>query len=369
MSRVLSPVIGGYWAGGVRRSGCQGAAGPGAAWRSTVPQMSAVASLVDALFSLPESEGRSLALLIQQSGEIVAERYGQQPANDFQPASELGPDSTLISWSMAKSVTHAAVGILVADGRIDLETPAPVAAWADTPKAEITLLHLLEMRSGLHFIEDYVDGETSNCIEMLYGDGGPSHAEYAARQPLIHQPGTVWNYSSGTTNIVARIIGDIVHGAPGGDPAEREALMRTFLADRLFGPTGMSSAEPKFDDAGDFVGSSYVYATARDFARFGELYRHDGVADLGTGERILPVGWTAHAAHQIATDEETGLGYGRHWWSWPEFPGSYSCHGYEGQYIVVVPDAEVVLVHLGKIDISLAPALRGRLGEMISALG
>lgn len=330
--------------------------------------MSDVAALVDALFSRPDNEGRSLALLIQQGGEIVAERYGEQPANDFQPASEIGPESTLLSWSMAKSITHAAVGILVADGLIDVEAPAPVAAWAGTPKAEITTLQLLEMRSGLHFIEDYIDGETSNCIEMLFGGGGPSHAEYAARQPLIHPPGTVWNYSSGTTNIVARIIGDIVHGAPDGDPAERESSMRAFLADRLFGPVGMTSAEPKFDEAGDFVGSSYVYATARDFARFGELYRHDGVADLGNGARVLPSGWNEHAAHQIATDDETGLGYGRHWWSWPEFPGSFSCHGYEGQYIVVVPDAEVVLVHLGKTDISRAPALRGRLGEMLNAL-
>jgi CubicO group peptidase (beta-lactamase class C family) len=330
--------------------------------------MSDVASLVDALFSRPESEGRSLALLIQQRGEIVAEQYGSQPANDFQPESDLSANSTLISWSMAKSITHAAVGILLADGLLDVDAPAPVAAWAGTSKAEITTLQLLEMRSGLHFIEDYVDGETSNCIEMLFGDSGPSHAEYAAGQPLGSQPGTVWNYSSGTSNIVARIVGDIVHGSAGGDPAEREAAMRTFLADRLFGPAGMASAEPKFDDAGDFVGSSYVYATARDFARFGELYRHDGVADLGAGERVLPPGWTAHAAHQVATDEESGFGYGRHWWSWPDFPGSYSCHGYEGQFIVVVPDAEIVLVHLGKTDTSVAPALRACLNEMLRTL-
>ena len=330
--------------------------------------MSEVASLVDALFSRTESEGRSLALLIQQRGEVIAEQYGGQPANDFQEGSNLDADSTLISWSMAKSITHAAVGILAADGSLDVDAPAPVAAWAGTSKAEITMLQLLEMRSGLHFIEDYVDGETSNCIEMLFGDSGLSHAEYAASQPLDHQPGTVWNYSSGTSNIVARIIGDIVHGSAGGDPTEREASMRTFLTDRLFGPAGMASAEPKFDGAGDFVGSSYVYATARDFARFGELYRHDGVADLGTGERILPVGWTAHAAHQIATDEESGFGYGRHWWSWPDFPASYSCHGYEGQFIVVVPDAEIVLVHLGKTDIAAAPALRSRLRGMLRAV-
>jgi CubicO group peptidase (beta-lactamase class C family) len=257
---------------------------------------------------------------------------------------------------------------LVADGLLDIDAPAPVDAWAGTPKAEITMLQLLEMRSGLHFIEDYIDGETSNCLEMLFGDSGPSHAEYAASQPLIHEPGTKWSYSSGTTNIVARIIGDIVNGSAGGDPAKREAAMRAFLTARLFGPTGMASAEPKFDGAGDFVGSSYVYASARDFMQFGELYRHDGVADLGNGERILPPGWTAHAAHQIAIDNETGYGYGRHWWTWPDFPGSYSCHGYAGQFIVVIPNAEIVLVHLGQTDISVAPALRARLKAMLWTL-
>ena len=203
---------------------------------------------------------------------------------------------------------------------------------------------------------------------MLFGDSGPSHAEYAASQPLIHEPGTKWSYSSGTTNIVARIIGDIVNGSAGGDPAKREAAMRAFLTTRLFGPAGMASAEPKFDGAGDFVGSSYVYASARDFMQFGELYHHDGVADLGNGERILPPGWTAHAAHQIAIDNETGYGYGRHWWTWPDFPGSYSCHGYAGQFIVVIPNAEIVLVHLGQTDISVAPALRARLKAMLRTL-
>jgi len=330
--------------------------------------MSEIASLVDSLFSRPESEGQTLALLIQQHGEVIAERYGTQAANDFQSALNLDAGSTLISWSMAKSVTHAAVGILVADGLLDTDAPAPVDAWAGTPKAEITMLQLLEMRSGLHFIEDYIDGETSNCLEMLFGDSGPSHAEYAASQPLIHEPGTKWSYSSGTTNIVARIIGDIVNGSAGGDPAKREAAMSAFLTARLFGPAGMASAEPKFDGAGDFVGSSYVYASARDFMQFGELYRHDGVADLGNGERILPPGWTAHAAHQIAIDNETGYGYGRHWWTWPDFPGSYSCHGYAGQFIVVLPNAEIVFVHLGQTDISVAPALRARLKAMLWTL-
>lgn len=126
--------------------------------------------------------------------------------------------------------------------------------------------------------------------------------------------------------------------------------MDAFLHDRLFGPTGMASATPGYDDAGTWVGSSYVHATARDFARFGELYRHDGVTP--SGARILPVGWADHGrtkvAHDPTDDIPAGFDYGRHWWMWPRFAGSIAAHGYEGQYVVVVPDRDLTVVHLGK---------------------
>ena len=328
--------------------------------------MPALTELVDELFERPSDEGVTLALVVQHRGEVVTERYGIQPENIFQPAIEITAQSTLTSWSMAKSITHAAVGIMVGDGRLDVDAPAPVGEWAGTTKAAITTLQLLEMRSGLRFVEDYVDDEISHCIEMLFGNSGPSHAAYAAALPLDHEPGTVYNYSSGTTNIVARIIGDIVSGGPGGDPQQRRAAMESLLSERLFGPIGMDSAVPKFDDAGDFVGSSYVFATARDFATFGELYRHDGVAT--SGERILPVGWVEQAGAPVSHDAENGCDYGRHWWMWPEVPGTLACHGHEGQYIVVVPDRELVVVHLGKTDAPMAPQLRARLRTVIEAV-
>jgi CubicO group peptidase (beta-lactamase class C family) len=332
---------------------------------TNVVDVSDPTELVDELFQRPADEGVTLALVVQQRDEIVVERYGTQPENIFQPAMEITAESTLTSWSMAKSMTHAAVGILVGDGLLDVDAPAPVPEWAGTPTARITTLQLLEMRSGLRFVEDYVDDQVSHCIEMLFGESGPSHAAYAAALPLDHEPGTFYSYSSGTTNIVARIIGDVVCGGPGGDPRDRRETVETFLHERLFGPVGMTSAIPKFDDAGDFVGSSYVYATARDFARFGELYRHDGVT--AAGERILPAGWMDHARAPISHDDENGCEYGRHWWVWPEFPGSLACHGHEGQYIVVVPDRELVLVHLGKTDAAVAPLLRARLRGLIDA--
>lgn len=306
--------------------------------------------------------GVTLAVLAVHRGEVVAEGYGTQPDTVFGPGGPVTADTTLTSWSMAKSITHAVVGLLVGDGLLDLDASAPVPAWRGTEKEHITLQHLLEMRPGLRFVEDYVDDAISHCIDMLFGEGKDDHAAYAAALPLDHEPGTVWNYSSGTTNIIARIIGDaIAPGAPDGG----EAAVRAFLHDRLFAPLGMSSAVARFDAAGTFVGSSYVYATARDFARFGELYLRDG--HVG-GRQLLPEGWVDHARRQVATDPDTGVGYGAHWWLWPDLPGGIVAQGYEGQYTVVDPSRDLVVVHLGKWDAADRPVLVEALRQIVRAV-
>jgi CubicO group peptidase (beta-lactamase class C family) len=317
-----------------------------------------LSSIADDLLADDAAHGPTLALVVQHRGEVVFERYGTQPDTPFAPGGPVGPETTLISWSMAKSITQAAVGIAVGDGLLTLDAPAPVPAWRGTAKEAITLLDLLEMRPGLEFVEDYVDNSISHCIDMLYGSGTDDMAAYAAALPLLHEPGTHWNYSSGTTNIVARILGDAVGGGREG--------MEAFLRERLFGPAGMASAVPKFDTAGTFVGSSYVYATARDFARFGRLFLDDGVAG---GVRVLPEGWRDVARTQVAFDDEVGFGYGRHWWLWPEFPGSFAAHGYEGQYTLVVPDRELVVVHLGKVPADMRPVVRSALAAIVEAFG
>lgn len=309
---------------------------------SAAPDLAVVADVADVLFADDADHGVSLALVVMHRGGVVFERYGVQPPEPDRPRRPVTADTTLISWSMAKSITHAVVGLLVADGLIDLDAPAAVPGWAGTDKSAITMTDLLEMRSGLHFVEDYVDDSVSDCIEMLFGSGRRDMAAYAAALPLDHPPGTHWSYASGTTNIVCRIVAD----ALGDRTGEGHDAMDALLRDRLFGPAGMDSATARFDDAGTFVGSSYVYATARDFARFGELYRNDGVAADGT--RVLPAGWREHAATYVATDPDGGFEYGRHWWRWPDLPGSIACHGYEGQYTLVVPGRELVVVHLGK---------------------
>lgn len=318
-----------------------------------------VARASDALFAPGAQHGISLALVVMQDGEVVHERYGEHPATVFGPAAPVTADTPLVSWSMAKSITHAAVGILVGEGRLTLEQPAPVAAWQATPKAGITLQHLLNMRDGLEWVEDYVDDSVSHCLEMLFGAGSGDVAAYAAARPAAHPPGEVWNYSSGTSNIVARIVGDAVGGGRAG--------MEAFLHDRLFAPAGMPSASVRFDDAGTFIGSSFVHATARDFARFGELYRNDGVAPDGT--RVLPGGWRDHGRELTAVDPDSGFGYGAHWWLWPEFAGSFAAHGYEGQYTLVIPDRQLVVVHLGKVAVELRPMLDARLREIVESAG
>lgn len=320
-------------------------------------ELDRVAHAADVLFAPDAPHGLSLALVVMQAGEVVFERYGTQPDTVFGPGGPVTADTTLVSWSMAKSITHAAVGILVGEGRLSLEAPAPVAAWRGTAKEAITLQQLLNMRDGLEWIEDYVDDSISHCIEMLFGGGAADVAGYAAARPAAHVPGAVWNYSSGTTNIVARIVGDAVGSGREG--------METFLRSRIFEPAGMNTAIPRFDDVGTFIGSSYVYASARDFARFGELYRNDGKAADGT--QVVPTGWRDHARAFTARDPEGEFDYGAHWWLWREYPGSFAAHGYEGQYTVVVPDRELVVTHLGKVAADLRPLVNSRLHDIIQA--
>lgn len=329
----------------------------------------AIAVAADALFAPGATHGSSLALVVQVEGDIVFERYGTQPDTPFGPGAPVDAGTTLISWSMAKSITHALVGLLVADGMLEVDAPAGVDDWRGTEKAAISLQHLLNMSSGLEFVEDYVDAGISHCIEMLFGSGSDDMAGYAASLPLVHAPGSHWNYSSGTTNIVASIAGDAVAqraGVQRGDAAGRSEAMLAFLGERLFGPLGMESATPKFDTAGTFVGSSFVYATARDFAAFGELYRRRGRA--ADGRQVLPESWIDHARRQSAVDPESGFGYGAHWWLWPDLPGAVAAHGYEGQYTLVEPSRGLVAVHLGKVPADYRDVVVDRLRDVAAAV-
>ena len=289
--------------------------------------------------------GETHALLVVHRGEIVAERY--DPERDR--------DTTLISWSMAKSILHALVGVLVRDDRLDIAAPAPVPAWRGEGdrRGAITTEDLLRMVDGLDFVEDYVDEGASNVIDMLFGAGKGDVAHYAESLPVAHSPGTHWSYSSGTSNIVSAIAGRIV----GGGQAGMEAFMQRELFERL----GMRSATARFDDAGTFIGSSFVFATARDFARFGLLYLRDGHWD---GTQILPAGWVDQA--RTPTPASAGQ-YGAHFWLATNDSGIFHCSGYRGQYIAIDPVRDIVLVRLGASEPEQRGAVYRSLDRIVRA--
>lgn len=312
-----------------------------------------------------EPFGLHLALAITRRGEIVEEIYGPTA----------GPDTALISWSMAKSFTHALVGLLVGEGLLDPAAPAAVPEWADDSRSAITMQQLLEMNSGLAFVEDYVDGEVSNVIEMLFGEGNNDVAGYAASFALIHEPGRVFNYSSGTTNIISAICDRTIK------QSRLAASTAAFLDERLFEPLGMTSATVRCDPRGTFIGSSFVFATARDFAKFGQLYLDDGLVRDANGahQRLLPEGWVEHARTPVRSSVPEGHWYGAHWWLWddncdpgPDGAGfdcsdinGFAAHGYEGQYTLVVPDRDLVVVRLGKTPTERQPEVRAWIADIV----
>jgi CubicO group peptidase (beta-lactamase class C family) len=310
----------------------------------------AVGKALADLANLPEAFGLSLATLVLHDGAIVAEQYG--PTADV--------DTPLISWSMAKSFTQALVSICIDRGLLELKQPAPVAAWAGDERRHITIEHLLQMRSGLSWREEYVEAEGSDVIEMLFGSGMPDTAAFAASFPLTHPPGTNWLYSSGTTNILARIVGDVVGGGEAGFDA--------FVHEALLDPLGMSGSTLRYDPSGTFVGSSFVYSPARDFAGFGELYRRDG---MWNGRQILSPVWCDRAGRDmpVAVAPAETYGYSDHWWTWGRagFPGTFAAMGYEGQRIIVSPARRLVVVQLSKNPEENRLAVDGPLHRLLRA--
>lgn len=305
----------------------------------------AFAALMDHAFAT-DAVGETHALVIVQGGRIIFERYGAGH----------GPEETYPSWSKAKSITQALVGIAVGDGRLDIHAPADVPEWQGDERRALTLDVLLRMSSGLKWLEEYLPDQPSDVIAMLFGAGKDDVAAFAAGFPLAHEPGSHFYYSSGTTNIVSRCLSRAL-GAYGAD---FEAFMRA----RLFEPIGMTSPVPKFDAAGTFIGSSFCFCTARDFARFGLLYLRGGVWD---GRRILPEGWVDYA--RTPTFQQAGCEndpYGAHWWLGIGGEGSFSANGYDGQYTVCVPDLDMVLVRHGATPLDKKDALHAWVGEVVT---
>jgi CubicO group peptidase (beta-lactamase class C family) len=300
----------------------------------------AIEAAIDAAFREvdPAGSGRARqtkAIVVAHQGRLIAERY----------ADGYSASTPMISWSMAKSVLAAVVGIAVSDGRLALNESAPVPEWSadDDPRRAITLDQLLRMSSGLRFDETY--GAINDVSRMLFAE--PDTGAYAARSRLAAAPDTVWSYSSGTSNLVARILRDNF----GKDVTKFVGYAR----ERLFDPASITSAFFEHDASETPIGSSFVFMTPRDWARFGELHRNDGVWN---GRRVLPEGWVRYVT--TPTPRAPQGCYGAHWWlnagdpsdpgerPWPSLPAdTYAARGYSGQWLLVIPSRELVVVRLG----------------------
>ncbi len=327
----------------------------------------ALAGVVAPFFEDPAlSETR--AIVIMHGGRVVAERY----------APGYGPDTRLISWSMAKSVTATLVGLMIADGRLALDEPAPVPEWQSPgdPRRAITIRHLLYMSSGLdhtEFPEPGSDGQIfeSDTPRMLFMDGREDVARYAETRPLEAQPGAKYEYSSATSMILADIMTRSLTDSK--DPAVRRDAMLEYARGRLFDPLGMNSMMPEFDRRGTMLGGSMMHATARDWAKLGEFLRNNGSV---RSAQLLPTSWTKFMRSSSPNDPA----YGGHIWlnkKRPDgrdqvlFPGKgpddvFSMLGHLGQFVVVSPQNDLTIVRLGKTqDKELGP-VNDQLAKVVS---
>ena len=295
-------------------------------------------AVVDVAFREPDPDRlqRTRALLVLRDGRVIAERY----------APGFSAQTPLPGWSMTKSVTGVLIGVLVRAGKLATEQKGLLPQWgaAGDERGEITLDQLLRMTSGLRFSENYGDPD-EDVLQMLFASA--DGAAFAIDKPLEFPPGTRWRYSSGTSNILSRLI----RLAVGGKPRDYLEFPRRALFDRI----GMENAVIETDASGNFVSSSFMYASARDWARFGQLLLQDGVWN---GERILPAGWVGYMA--TLTPQSTRQDFGAHLWlkipppfddrskALPRLPAdAFHAVGYEGQFVTVIPSRRLVVVRLG----------------------
>ena len=272
------------------------------------------------------------AVVVVDHGRILAERY----------AAGFAATTPLLGWSMTKSVVAGLIGMLVKDGKMTLDQSGGWPVIAGDNRSRIRIADLLAMSSGLRFNEGY--GTVSDVTRMLYLE--PDTAGFARAQPSLHPPGEVWSYSSGTANILSRLLQDAAGPIGAGFPAAR-----------LFTPLGMTSATMETDENGTLVGSSYMYATARDWARYGLFLAQDGVWN---GQELLPRGYVAMMAQPVAASAGE-YGHGLVWLRIADAIPSgqnpdaafgipadcFWLEGHDGQSMAVIPSRQLVVVRLG----------------------
>jgi len=309
-------------------------AGPGV----VAPATAGLAAALDAAFAEPDVR-RTHAIVVVHDGRVVAERY----------AEGFGIDTPVHGWSATKSVNNALLGILVRQGRLEMEKPAPVAAWAAAgdPRRAVTPDQLLRMQSGLDLGQS-LSASLSSAWDisnrMMFNE--PDMAGFAERAALAAPPGTAWRYANGNPAILARIVRDRVGG--------RAVDVLRFARRELFAPLGIRRATLELDATGSPIAGAFFFATPREWARLGLLFLDDGVVG---GTRILPEGWVRYS-----TTETPGawVGYGAGWWiNHGDSPGArfrrehgmpaeaFMAMGIYGQTVVVVPSARLVIARFG----------------------
>lgn len=289
------------------------------------------------------------AIAVIRDGRLVAESYGRG----------FDRSTPLLGWSMTKSVTAALIGLRVAEGRMEVARAGLLPEWASDERASITLADLMGMQSGLEFNENY--GDVTDVTRMLYLE--KDMAGYAATKPLTSDPGATFSYSSGTSTLLSRIWMRTFE-----DPAAALA----FPHDALFAPLGMSSAVLETDASGTFVGSSYMYATAQDWARFAQFLLQDGV---WKGRAMLPKDYVAFMRAPAKASggkfgqgqvwlEENGVRAGS-----GSFPAdAFWMLGHDGQAIMLVPSLKLAVVRLGLTPSRLGYDVQKLNAKIIEAL-
>lgn len=271
-----------------------------------------------------EKSKRTRSVLVIYKDKIIAEKY--DPG--------FNKNSKILGWSMTKSVTSALFGILQKQGKININKPAPIKEWATDKRAKITISDLLHMNSGLEWEENY---ETiCDATKMLFQTEDMTKSQL--EKPAAFEPNSHWNYSSGTTNLLSGILRNQFK-------THQEYL--DFWYSALIDKIGMNSMIIETDMAGNYVGSSYGWATTRDWSKFGLLYLHNG---KWNGEQLLDESWIKYTA----TPTNTSRGeYGAHFWlnaggKFPDVPRDmYYCSGYQGQMVAIIPSLEMVIVRMG----------------------
>ena len=298
---------------------------------------------IDGAFANAEVQ-KTRTVLVAYKNHIIAEKY----------IDGFTKDTPILGWSMTKSVLATLFGILDFEGKIDLDQPAPIASWQDDERKNITLNHLLRMQSGLAWDEDY--SGISDVTRMLFLDADMTLAQ-EKKEPLA-RPTEIWNYSSGTSNLLSGILRDLFK-------THQEYL--DFPYNALIDKIGMHSMIIEADMKGNFVGSSYGWANTRDWAKFGILYLNKG---NWNGEQLFDSAWVDYVTTPTLHSNGT---YGAHFWlnaegKYPDVPRDlYSANGYQGQHVFIIPSKDLVVVRTGLAE-SPEFDVNGFLRDVIEAI-